>query len=76
MVKIFFFTLIIISILGCSHKNNDEIKTGTFEIYENDSLVGKLYRLGNYQIEKYPEGVELIVRINHKNRFYILTKRN
>lgn len=57
--------LIILFAIGCSQKK-DGIKTGTFEVYENDSLVGKIYRLGSYQIEKYPEGNELIARIDYE----------
>jgi len=33
---------------------------------KKDSLVGKIYRLGNYQIEKYPNSSELIARIDYK----------
>ena len=65
MIKKITFALILLCTIACSQKNNG-IKTGTFEIYENDSLVGKIYRLGNYQIEKYPEGNELIARIDYK----------
>ena len=67
------FTLILLCAIGCSQKS-DGIKTGTFEIYENDSLVGKIYRLGNFQIEKYPEGNELIARIDHKTDSTYLLK--
>lgn len=57
--------LILLCVFGCSPKSNG-IKTGTFKIYENDSLIGEMYRLGNYQIEKYPDGHELIARIDHE----------
>lgn len=64
-MKRIIFIIILLCTIGCSQKN-DGIRTGTFEIYENDSLVGKIYRFGNYQIEKYPEGDELIARIDYK----------
>lgn len=60
-LSILFGTLLII---GCSPKSG--IKKGTFEIYEKDSLVGKIYRLESYQIEKYPNGNELIAKIEYE----------
>ena len=57
--------LILSTFLGCNSKIGG-IKNGVFELYEKDSLVGKIYRLGNYQIEKYPNSSELIARIDYK----------
>lgn len=54
----------LVLVFGCGHKN-EAFKSGTFQIIENDSIVGELYRFGNYQIEKYP-GRELIARIEYK----------
>ncbi len=52
-------------ILGCVTKN-DGIKYGTFELYENDTVVGTIYRINNYQIEKYLDNSELIARIEYQ----------
>jgi hypothetical protein len=43
----------------------DEIKYGTFDLYENDTLVGTIYRVNNFQFEKYDDA-ELIARIEYK----------
>ncbi|MEC7265723.1 MAG: hypothetical protein VXW38_18420 [Bacteroidota bacterium] len=59
------FSIILILVFGCGHEN-DGFKSGTFEILENDSIVGKIYRQGNYQIEEYQDGSELIARIEYK----------
>jgi len=54
-----------ILILGCATKNYG-IKYGTFELYENDAVVGTIYRINNYQIEKYIDNSELIARIEYQ----------
>lgn len=50
--------LILIFSINCysQNKNSDceELKNGTFEIYENGEKVGIVYRKENIQIEKYP----------------------
>src|SRR5690606_15585291 len=43
----------------------DGFKLGTFELYENDSLVGLIYRSGNYQLESVPGNTELVARIDY-----------
>lgn len=60
------FLIILILVFGCGHED-DGFKSGTFEILENDSIVGKIFKKGNYQIEKYPDGSELIARIEYKS---------
>jgi len=42
-------------ILSCSNKetNCDQLQKGVFNLYENDELIGKLYRKNNIQVEKY-----------------------
>ncbi len=57
--------LSLLLILECDTKN-DGIKYGTFELYENDNIVGTIYRINNYQIEKYLDDSELIARIDYK----------
>ena len=57
--------LSLILILGCS-KNNDGIKQGTFKLYENDTIVGTIYRINNYQVEKYLDSSELIARLEYQ----------
>lgn len=58
-------SLILFLIIGCNSVTN-EIESGTFEVYENDSLVGQIYRFGNYQIEQYVNGVEFTAQIEHR----------
>lgn len=53
------YTLIIstLLLLNCNTKkhvgNCSDIKNGTFEIYENDKLIGHIYRSKDYQIDRY-----------------------
>ena len=64
-MKKYCFLILLFTVISCGSKS-DGIKSGTFELYENDSLIGFIYRNGNYQIEKYPENTELIARITHQ----------
>ena len=57
--------LISLIIFGCNSKN-DGIKYGTFDLYENNTIVGTIYRMNNYQFEKYLDGSELIARIEYR----------
>lgn len=57
--------LLLIIIAGCNSKK-DEIKYGTFDLYANDSLRGTIYRMDNFQFEKYLNGSELIARVDYK----------
>jgi len=57
--------LLLIIIAGCNSKK-DEIKYGTFDLYTNDSLRGTVYRMDNFQFEKYLNGSELIARVDYK----------
>lgn len=71
-MKINVLILILISSINCysQNKNSDceELKNGTFEIYENGEKVGIVYRKGNIQIEKYPNKEELnFVKLKYNN---------
>ena len=57
--------VLIISTVGCNSKK-DEIKYGTFDLYENDTVVGTIYRMNNFQFEKYLDNSEIIARIDYK----------
>lgn len=63
-MKKFILILCSIIIFGC---NSDKkgISYGTFNLYENESLVGTIYRVENYQLEKYLDDSELIARIEY-----------
>lgn len=65
-MKKLFLILSLLIIISCSHKENLGIKEGTFELYEKDSLIGKIYRQGNFQLENYQNGIEIIAKIEHK----------
>ena len=48
--------LLLSFILSCNTKDScNQLKEGTFSLYENDKLVGQLYRKDNIQIEKYSD---------------------
>lgn len=72
--KIIILLLITFSTNACSqNKNNncDDIKYGTFELYEKGSIIGTIYRKGNYQIEKYLDRPEYtIVKLKSKKCLY------
>jgi head-tail adaptor len=59
--------ILIFSTIICCKQKDSGITNGTFELYEKDSLVGKIYRQGNYQIESYPDSKELIAKIKHNS---------
>jgi hypothetical protein len=60
--------------MSCA-QNNSGIKKGVFELYENDSLIGMIYRSGQYQIEYYGVENETIVKIEHSSASeYYLTE--
>ena len=65
MKKILLILLLIV-ITGCN-SNKDEIKYGTFDIYENDKIVGTLFRMNNFQIEKYEGKEKLISKIDYES---------
>ncbi|MDL5512935.1 hypothetical protein QSE00_13995 [Arenibacter sp. M-2] len=64
-MKKYYYFLTLFIFISCNSKT-DGVKSGTFELYENDTLIGYIYRVGHYQIEDYPENVELIARIDHQ----------
>jgi len=64
MMKIITYILLILTI-SCV-QNTNPIKIGTFEIYEEDELIGKIYRLNNFQIETYDNETDQIARIDYK----------
>ncbi|MEL6976365.1 MAG: hypothetical protein AAGL29_13345, partial [Bacteroidota bacterium] len=64
--KNYLSTISAMILIGCNTKSN-EIEYGTFELYENDSIVGTIYRIHNYQIEKYLDKTELIARIQYQS---------
>jgi len=55
-----------IILLGCNSEK-EGIRYGTFDLYENDSIVGTIYRIENYQLEKYLDKSELIARIDYQS---------
>lgn len=63
MKRLLLFFLSIL-IFGCSPKN-EGINYGTFVLYENDSIVGTIYRIENLQIEKYQDGSEVVAKIQY-----------
>ncbi|WP_420571919.1 hypothetical protein [Kordia sp.] len=73
------FIIILILIIGCSQKqSNDYLKKGTFELYENEKFIAKIYRLNNYQIEEYEDSI-VVARLEwlSDNSFIIKsTKKN
>ncbi|MEM9078222.1 MAG: hypothetical protein AAGC43_14360 [Bacteroidota bacterium] len=72
-MKRIFFALIVSSAIGCNQQKGG-IKKGTFQIIENDSVVGKIYRYGSYQIELYPNGKEVAASINYlSDSTYVLS---
>ncbi len=49
------------------------MKVGTFKLYEQGSLVSKIYRLNNYQIEE-NEGEILYAKLNWKSNSSVIIK--
>jgi len=72
-MKKYYYFLILFIFISCNSKT-DGVKSGTFELYKNDSLIGYVYRVGHYQIEDYPENTELIARIDHQTDSTYLLK--
>ena len=70
-------SIILIFLLPCFGFTQSEaclpLKSGTFEIYENDEKVGLVYRKGAFQLEDYLDGRELTVtKIRERDcTFYI-----
>ena len=65
--------ILLIIIVGCSPEK-EEIKNGTFELFENDSFKGTIYRMNNFQIEKYNDNEpELISKLDYisDSTFYL-----
>ena len=71
MNKSLLIIVLIFSINSYSQNKNlecEELKNGTFEIYENGEKFGVVYRKGNIQIEKYPNKEELnFVKLRYDN---------
>ena len=62
-----FILLILFSAFANScAQNTNPIEKGTFELYENDELIGKIYRINNFQIETYENENDLFARIEYK----------
>ncbi len=59
--------LILFLIVIFSSCDKNSLKVGTFEIYEDEIYIGKIYRLNNYQIEEYPKTSLLISQLSWKN---------
>ncbi|MCP4176614.1 MAG: hypothetical protein GY756_02510 [bacterium] len=55
----FFLTLMLTSSCQTETDFND-LKRGTFELYENNNKVGTIYRYKNIQIEEYPDTEKLL----------------
>ncbi len=72
-MKKYYYFFILSIFISCNSKT-DGVKSGTFELYENDSFIGYVYRVGNYQIEDYPDNTELIARIDHQTDSTYLLK--
>ena len=65
--------ILLIIIVGCSSEK-EEIKNGTFELFENDSFKGTIYRMNNFQIEKYNKNEpEIIAKLDYisDSTFYL-----
>ena len=54
-----------ILILSCNSEKKG-IENGTFDLYENDSIIGTIYRIKNFQIEKYLDDSELIAKVEYQ----------
>ena len=54
------------------NQNCFELKSGEFDVFENDKKIGVIYRKGNYQIEKYLNSDELnFVKIKSNSCTYL-----
>lgn len=62
-MKKYILIILFILLFSCN-SNKKEIGYGTFKIYEDDSLVGTIYRNGNFQLEKYRDNTEIIAQID------------
>lgn len=66
--------LIAFSISACFQNVNkkcDDLEYGTFDLYEKGEVTGKIFRKGNYQIEKYLNDSDYtIVKIKKNNCQY------
>ncbi|QOD59423.1 hypothetical protein H9I45_08555 [Polaribacter haliotis] len=54
-----------ILIVSCNSEKKG-IESGTFDLYENDSIVGTIYRIKNFQIEKNLDNSELIAQVEYQ----------
>lgn len=59
----YMYCLFLLLALSCSNESThcDQLKEGVFSLYENDKLIGQLYRKNNIQIEKYPDKQSYVV---------------
>jgi hypothetical protein len=78
-MKNFIFVIILSISYFCFSQKADiackSLRKGVFNIYEGDSIVGKVYRENNVQIEKYPNKNRLhYVRMTNNGCRYTLEK--
>jgi hypothetical protein len=60
------FLILIFVLSNSCAQNTNSIKNGTFELYENNELIGKIYRMNNFQVETYDNEIDHIARIDYK----------
>lgn len=79
MSKLFLITFLLTSPLVNSEKNSitdcEDLKTGSFELYDNSLKIGTIYRKGKFQIEKYLKNDNYtIAKVNIKDCLFYLKK--
>ena len=58
--------ILIFALSNSCAQDINPIKNGTFELYENNELIGKIYRMNNFQVETYDNENDHIARIDYK----------
>lgn len=70
MKNIVFVLMIILSLCGCSQysSNCNDLKSGTFKLFENEKHIGTIYRYNEYQVERYIGDKEYtVVKMEQQN---------
>ncbi|RMB60899.1 hypothetical protein EAX61_05290 [Dokdonia sinensis] len=57
-------TVFVVFLYSCN-SGKEKINYGTFKLYEDDTLVGTIYRIDNFQIEKYLDESEVVAKIQY-----------
>ena len=67
--------LVTFILFGSCIGSENALKSGTFDVYENDKFVARIYRLNNYQIEEDQEdGTITLVKIEWKSNNSMITR--